>query len=68
MIISNILQIYSDDKHTAILIKGLDSSGKHYQVYLPNTRRQAKIKRLSPAQEIHKGQNGGGRRMVEQAV
>ena len=47
VIISIALRIYSDDKHTAILIKGLDRSGKHYQVYRPNTGRQAKTEKLS---------------------
>ena len=31
----------------AILIKGLDGSGKHYQVYRPNTGRQGKTEKLS---------------------
>ena len=31
------LQVYSNDKHTAILIKAVNSSGKFYQVYRPNT-------------------------------
>ena len=44
---SLVVQIYSDDKHTAILIKALDSSGKHYQVYRPNTGRQGKTEKLS---------------------
>ena len=44
---SNISQIFSDDKHTAILIKALDSSGKNYQVYRPNTGRQSKPEKLS---------------------
>ena len=44
---SNVHQIYSDDKHTAILIKALDSSGKNYQVYRPNTGRQSKTEKLS---------------------
>ena len=41
------LQVYSDDKHTAILIKALDSSSKYYQVYRPNTGRQIKTEKLS---------------------
>ena len=31
------VQVYSDNKHTAILIKAVNSSGKFYQVYRPNT-------------------------------
>ena len=42
-----VLQVYSDDKHTAILIKALDSSAKYYQVYRPNTGRQVKTEKLS---------------------
>ena len=41
------LQVYSDDKHTVILIKALDSSSKYYQVYRPNTGRQVKTEKLS---------------------
>ena len=41
------VQIYSDDKHTAILIKGLDNSEKLYQFCRPNTGRQAKPEKLS---------------------
>ena len=47
MVISIALQIYSDDKHTAILIKALDSYGELYQVYRPNTGRLAKTEKLS---------------------
>ena len=47
VVISYCLQIYSDDKHTAILIKALDSSGKLYQVYQPNTGRQANTEKRS---------------------
>ena len=47
VIVSIAIQIYGDNKHTAILIKGLDSSGKHYQVYRPNTGQQAKTEKLS---------------------
>ena len=47
MVISDTIQIYSDDKHAAILIKALDSYGKLYQVYRPNTGRLAKTEKLS---------------------
>ena len=41
------LQVYSNNKHTAILIKAFDSSSKYYQVYRPNTGRQVKTEKLS---------------------